>query len=95
MGYIKEERPTTIAVEGTWNIGSYHYKGSRLLEEYVKGLKQKKLIGSFCPGCGKVIVPPRNLCGRCHRIMDRRKIVSNRGTITCFIVTPPPWRKEN
>ena len=62
MGYVKEERPTTISVEGTWNIGSYHYKGSRLLEEYVKGLKQKKLIGSFCPGCGKVIVPPRNLC---------------------------------
>ena len=89
MGYIKDERPETIGAEGTWNISSYNYKGSRLMEEYVEVLKQKKLIGSLCPGCGKVIVPPRNLCGRCHRKMDGRKIVSNRGTITCFIVSPP------
>lgn len=89
MGYIKDERPKTIGVEGKWNISSYHYKGSKLLEEYVEGLKHKKLIGSFCPGCGKVIVPPRNLCGRCHRIMDGRKVVSDRGTIACFIVSPP------
>lgn len=89
MGYIKDERPETIGAEGTWNISSYNYKGSRLMGEYVEVLKQKKLIGSLCPGCGKVIVPPRNLCGRCHRKMDGRKIVSNRGTITCFIVSPP------
>ncbi len=89
MGYIKDERPETIGAEGTWNISSYNYKGSRLMEEYVEVLKQKKLIGSLCPGCGKVIVPLRNLCGRCHRKMDGRKIVSNRGTITCFIVSPP------
>lgn len=92
MGYIKDERPETIGAEGTWNISSYNYKGSRLMEEYVEVLKQKKLIGSLCPGCGKVIVPPRNLCGRCHRKMDGRKIVSNRGTITCFIVSPPMER---
>ncbi len=89
MGYIKDERPETIGAEGTWNISSYNYKGSRLMEEYVEVLKQKKLLGSLCPGCGKVIVPLRNLCGRCHRKMDGRKIVSNRGTITCFIVSPP------
>ena len=88
MGFIKDERPQTICVEGTWSLGSYHYKGSKLLEQYVEGLKQKKLIGSFCPGCAKVILPPRNLCGRCHRIMDGRKTVSDRGTITCYTVSP-------
>ena len=58
MPYLKDERPQTIGVEGTWNLSAYHYKGSLLMAEYVKGLKKKKLIGSFCPGCAKVIVPP-------------------------------------
>jgi uncharacterized OB-fold protein len=92
MAYIKDERPQTIGVEGTWILSAYHYKGSRLTEEYVKGLKKKKFIGSFCPGCAKVIVPPRNLCGRCHRIMDGRKTVSDKGTITCFVVSPPIFK---
>jgi uncharacterized OB-fold protein len=89
MGYIKDERPETMRVEGSWNIGAYHYKGSRHMQEYVDGLRQKRLIGSFCPGCGKVIVPIRNLCGRCHRRMDGRKTVGNTGTVTCYVVTPP------
>lgn len=89
MGYLKDERPETMGVEGSWNIGSYKYKAPRLLEEFVAGLKEKKLIASVCPGCGKVIVPQRNICGRCHRRMDKRRVVSNIGTITCFIVSPP------
>jgi uncharacterized OB-fold protein len=92
MGYVKDESPQTIGVDGTWILSAYHYKGSLLTEEYVKGLKQKRLIGSFCPGCAKVIVPPRNLCGRCHRIMDGRKVVSNWGTITCFVVSQPIFK---
>lgn len=89
MPYIKEERPETITVEGEWNIGAYKYKAPRLLEEYVQGLKQKQIIGSLCLGCGKVIVPPRNICGRCHRKMDGRMVVSDKGTITSFIISPP------
>ena len=92
MPYIKDERPQTIGVEGVWNLSAYHYKGSTLLREYVKGLKKKRMIASFCPGCAKVIVPPRNLCGRCHRKMDGRKIVSDRGSITCFVVSPPIYK---
>jgi uncharacterized OB-fold protein len=89
MPYLKDERPETIMVDGDWQVGAYRYKAPRLLEEFAQGLKEKKLIGSLCRGCGKVIVPPRNLCGRCHRIMDGRIVVSEKGTITCFIISPP------
>jgi uncharacterized OB-fold protein len=89
MPYIKEERPETLSVEGEWDIGATTWKANRLMEEFVKGLKQKKLIGSLCLGCGKVIVPPRNICGRCHRRMEGRVVVSDRGTVTCFTYTPP------
>ena len=89
MGYVKDERPSTMMVNGFWNVGSYSYKAPRHLDEFVAGLKERKLIGSHCLGCGKVIVPLRNVCGRCHRKMDGRMVVSNRGTVTCFIVSPP------
>ena len=89
MAYLKDERRETMMVDGSWNIGAYRYKANTLMEEYVQGLKEKKLIGSLCPGCGKVIVPPRNLCGRCHRRMDKRIVVSDKGTITSFVISPP------
>ena len=89
MPYIKEERPETMSVEGDWDIGAYTWKANKLMEEFVGGLKQKKLIGSLCHGCGKVIVPLRYLCGRCHRKMDGRVVVSDKGTITCFVISPP------
>lgn len=89
MGYIKDERPETMMVKGEWNIGAYVYKAPRLLEEFTACLKEKKLLGSLCFGCGKVIVPPRATCGRCHMPMEGRRVVSNWGTVSSFIVSPP------
>ncbi len=89
MGYVKETRPETMMVEGDWQVGCYRYKAPRLLEEYTRALKKKKILGTMCMGCGKVIVPPRNICGRCHMRMEGRMIVSEIGTITSFVVSPP------
>jgi len=89
MAYIKDERPHTIMVDGDWQVGAYRYKAPRHLEEFCAGLKEKKIIGSLCPGCGKVIVPIRNICGRCHCRQDERLVVSNHGAITCFTISPP------
>lgn len=90
MPYIKEQREETISVEGDWDVGgSTTWKHSTLLQEYAQGLKEKKIIGSLCPGCGKVIVPPRNICGRCHRKMDEKVVVSDIGTVTCLVISAP------
>lgn len=89
MGYLKDERPETMMVEGDWQVGAYRYKAPRHLEEFCKGLKEKKITGTMCMGCGKVIVPHRNICGRCHRRMEERFVVSNWGTVTSFVVSPP------
>ena len=89
MAYLKDERPETKMLDGDWQVGFYRYKAPRHLEEFTNGLKEQKIIGTMCMGCGKVIVPPRNICGRCHRKMDERITVSNWGTITCFVISPP------
>ena len=90
MPYVKEERKETASLEGDWEVSaSTTWKHSPLLQEYARGLKEKKITGSLCPGCGKVIVPPRNICGRCHRRMDEKVEVSDVGTVTCFVVSAP------
>lgn len=89
MGYLKDKRPETMMVNGRWEFGSARYKAHGLLQEFVDAFKQKKLLGSLCKSCGKVIVPPRRVCGRCHQYMDGRQIVSNIGTVTCFLLSPP------
>jgi uncharacterized OB-fold protein len=81
-----------MAVEGVWNVGAYHYKAPTLLPEFAAGLKEKKLIGTLCRGCGKVIVPPRNICGRCHRRMDEKIVVGNKGTVSVFVISEPIQR---
>lgn len=89
MGYIKDSRPSTMMVEGDWQVGAYKYKAPRHLEEIVANYKEHRIVGTLCMGCGKVIVPHRNICGRCHRRMEERMIVSNWGTITSFVISPP------
>jgi uncharacterized OB-fold protein len=85
----KKKTLETMAVEGDWNVGAYHYKAPTLLPEYAAGLKEGKLIGTQCRGCGKVIVPPRNICGRCHRRMEDRVVVSDKGTVNVFVMSEP------
>jgi uncharacterized OB-fold protein len=89
MGYLKDKRPETMMVNGRWEFGSARYKAHGLLQEFVDALKERKLLGSLCKSCGKVIVPPRLVCGGCHEYMEGRQIVSNTGTVTCFLISPP------
>ena len=85
----KKKTAETMMVEGSWNVGAYNYKAPTLLPEYVENLKDKRIVGSMCPGCGKVIVQPRNLCGRCHRRMTERIEVSPIGTVNIFVKSEP------
>jgi uncharacterized OB-fold protein len=89
MAYLKDVRPETKMVSGRWEFGAARYKAHGLLQEFVDALKERKLLGSLCTSCGKVIVPPRRICGRCHLPMDARQVVSNTGTVTCFLISPP------
>ncbi len=89
MGYQKDKRAETMMVNGRWEFGAARYKAHGLLQEFVDHLKEHKLLGSLCTSCGKVIVPPRRICGRCHCYMDGRQVVGNTGTVTCFLVSPP------
>lgn len=90
MGLIKEKFEKTMQVEGEWNVGAYRYKAPEgYLDEFVRAFKEKKLIGSLCPSCGRVYLPPREICARCFTKTKEKVEVSQYGEVLAFLVSPP------
>ncbi len=42
---------------------NYNIRAGKPIEDYLRGMAQKKIMGSKCTKCGKVVIPPRNVCG--------------------------------
>jgi len=68
-----------------WSVGVY---GSRFFQEIKT---HQRFIGIRCPGCGKVYVPPRRVCGPCFVEMDELVVLPNQGTIRGYSIVNYPF----
>lgn len=90
MGLMKEKYEKTMQVEGEWNIGASKYKAPEgYLDEYVRNFQERKIIGTLCNGCGRVYVPPREICARCFTRIKEKVEVSQYGEVLAFLISPP------
>lgn len=63
-----------------WHCGHY-------LSKFFLGLRdQQTILGIKCSGCGRVYVPPREVCGRCFAKMDEWIDLGTEGVIYAFTV---------
>ena len=62
-----------------WSVGL-------LMEKFIQALADKKILGSKCPQCGYVYVPPRTRCGTCCAKMSGENLVAvpAKGILTGF-----------
>lgn len=67
-----------IAVPYTWSAGLNGTKFLRSLRD------QRKFLGSRCPDCRKVFVPPVLFCGECFSACETDVPVGPRGTLLSF-----------
>lgn len=65
---------------------TYNYRVGPYIERYIKGLGEKKILGTKCTGDGSVMVPPRKICGACNEVMDEWVEVGPEGTIENYTV---------
>jgi len=64
-----------------WSVGVY---GSKFLAEL---RDNKKFYGVRCSSCGRVYVPLRKVCGRCHAAMEELVPLPDEGEIVvCAII---------
>jgi uncharacterized OB-fold protein len=72
-----------------WHCGHY-------ISRFLLGLRDKKtILGIKCSGCGRVYVPPREVCGRCFKTMDQWVDLGTEGSIYAFTVVKLPYIDPN
>ena len=74
-----------IGMPYEWSIGLY---GSRFFQEI---REHRRFLGIRCPGCGKVRVPPRRICGPCFQVLDELVELSDSGIIRAFSMVNYPF----
>ena len=68
-----------------WHCGHYWSRFFLRLRD------DKKIYGTKCPSCGRIYVPPRELCGPCFAKMEEWVEVGPEGVITGFTVIRHPY----
>lgn len=67
-----------VHIEYQWTVG---IAGSRFFAEL---RDHKRIMGTKCPQCARVMVPPRIFCEECFVDADQWVEVSNRGELVTF-----------
>lgn len=59
-----------LAIKRTISVNQKFATGP-VMGRFLKGLKDKKIIGNKCPQCGRMQLPPREVCAECRvRVTD-------------------------
>lgn len=75
---------------------SYHWHCGPYLSKFLIALRdQQTIMGIKCPQCGRVYLPPREICGRCFKTMGEWIDLGNEGTIFAFTVVKLPYIDPN
>jgi len=89
----QKEKPRKVASMG---LVPYEMALGPTWTRFFEGFKEKKILGTKCNKCGRVLVPARPFCPRCFEPMEEWVEVAQEGTIvtwsyvnyTYFGVTP-------
>jgi acetyl-CoA C-acetyltransferase len=69
----------------------YAWDAGRAIGGFLAGLREGRLLGRECSGCGRVLVPPRMFCERCFRPTDRWIDVPPTGTVQTYSICHVSW----
>lgn len=58
---------------------------------YLASLKAGVIMGSHCPSCRRIVVPPRTFCEWCYRPMDEFLPLKDTGTVNTFSLCYVTW----
>jgi uncharacterized OB-fold protein len=81
--------PPWELIPSVWNVANHTWKYERaMLEKFANGLLERKFTGIKCPSCGRIYMPPKAICGRCHELTMTENPewveVSDYGTVISF-----------
>lgn len=69
----------------------YAYTPGVASSAFLRAIAEGRILGQRCTSCGKVYVPPRNLCPRCGIALDGTIELPDTGVVTTFCVVNVPF----
>jgi uncharacterized protein len=84
---VREQGDELLFMDWTLNV-PYRWAAGIYVGRFLKGLRdEEKIYANDCPNCGRYLLPPRVVCGRCHvRMGDDYTEVGPQGTVLAFAV---------
>ena len=84
------EELEAFIVEGKVDI-PMTYSAGAVGSRFLTGIRDnKRMVGTRCPACDVVYVPPRSTCGRCFGELGEWREVSEKGTLLTYTVDYEP-----
>ena len=85
MSVTRFKQPVRIA---------YSVPAGPTTDRFLSHLLEKRLVGSRCPACEKVYMPPRGACPTCAELCDEEVEVGQTGVVTTFCVVNIPFEGQ-
>jgi uncharacterized protein len=85
-----------MTLEGNITI-PYKWTSGATVGRFLAELKEKaRLVGARCESCGKVYVPPPDLCGECYKPLDAWVPLTGEGTVVAVttVERAMPWSPQ-
>lgn len=74
-----------LVMDLTWRVSA-----GRAFTAFAAALRERRLLGLRCAGCGRVYLPPRPLCGDCRLRLSEWVEVGPEGTVETATVVHLP-----
>jgi uncharacterized OB-fold protein len=79
-------------IPGKWEI-PYNYSVGRTATKFFLELRDnKRIMGTKCQECNRVLIPPRAFCERCFVELDEWVEVGDKGSLEAFTVVLEPFK---
>ncbi|MGH2595307.1 MAG: Zn-ribbon domain-containing OB-fold protein, partial [Actinomycetota bacterium] len=70
---------------------SYSWDAGEAMGAFLEGLRDGRVMATYCSSCERTLVPPRKFCERCFRPTDRWVEVEAVGLVETFSICHVSW----
>lgn len=75
-----------ITIEGKWNFNYTYFAGETATRFFHELRDNRRIMGTRCPSCQRILVPARSYCDACMERTDEWREVGPEGTLETFTI---------
>ncbi|MBM3131950.1 MAG: Zn-ribbon domain-containing OB-fold protein [Chloroflexi bacterium] len=89
------QRADLLEIPGTWDL-PWTYAAGEVGSRYIEELRDNaRMMATKCPGCGRVLLPPKSFCERCFVSLKGHWVeLEPSGTLEAFAIVTIPFPEQ-